>query len=70
MEGGNKAKSNDVVSVSAVRTRFGRPGGSLRDIDSYEGADIPMRRSSSLVRLICFSQDYDLSYQPIASIET
>jgi acetyl-CoA C-acetyltransferase len=37
------ASSNDVVIVSAVRTPFGRFGGSLRDIDYYELGAIPMR---------------------------
>ena len=37
------ANSNDVVIVSAVRTPFGRYGGSLRDIDYYELGSIPMR---------------------------
>jgi len=37
------ANSNDVVIVSAVRTPFGRFGGSLRDIDYYELGAIPMR---------------------------
>src|SRR4030067_3082805 len=35
--------NNDVVSVSGVRTPFGRFGGSLRDIDYYELGAIPMR---------------------------
>ncbi|HEY98570.1 MAG TPA: thiolase family protein, partial [Dehalococcoidia bacterium] len=34
---------NDVVIVSAVRTPFGRFGGSLRDYDYYELGAIPMR---------------------------
>ena len=37
------ANNNDVVIVSAVRTPFGRFGGSLRDIDYYELGAIPMR---------------------------
>ncbi len=37
------AGSNDIVIVSAVRTPFGRYGGSLRDIDYYELGAIPMR---------------------------
>jgi len=37
------ADKNDVVIVSAVRTPFGRFGGSLRDIDYYELGAIPMR---------------------------
>lgn len=34
---------NDVVIVSAVRTPFGRYGGSLKDYDYYELGAIPMR---------------------------
>jgi acetyl-CoA C-acetyltransferase len=37
------ADKNDVVIVSAVRTPFGRFGGSLRDFDYYELGAIPMR---------------------------
>jgi acetyl-CoA C-acetyltransferase len=37
------ANENDVVIVGAVRTPFGRFGGSLRDIDYYELGAIPMR---------------------------
>lgn len=37
------ANKNDVVIVSAVRTPFGRFGGSLRDIDYYEMGAISMR---------------------------
>jgi acetyl-CoA C-acetyltransferase len=37
------ANASDVVIVSAVRTPFGRFGGSLRDIDYYELGAIPMR---------------------------
>jgi acetyl-CoA C-acetyltransferase len=37
------ASDNDVVIVSALRTPFGRFGGSLRDIDYYELGAIPMR---------------------------
>ncbi|HJX12433.1 MAG TPA: thiolase family protein [Dehalococcoidales bacterium] len=37
------ADKNDVVIVGAVRTPFGRFGGSLRDIDYYELGAIPMR---------------------------
>ncbi len=35
--------ANDVVMVSAVRTPFGRYGGSLKDIDYYELGAIPMK---------------------------
>jgi acetyl-CoA C-acetyltransferase len=37
------ANDKDVVIVSAVRTPFGRYGGSLRDFDYYEIGAIPMR---------------------------
>jgi acetyl-CoA C-acetyltransferase len=37
------ANENDIVIVGAVRTPFGRFGGSLRDIDYYELGAIPMR---------------------------
>jgi acetyl-CoA C-acetyltransferase len=37
------ASNNDIVIVSAVRTPFGRFGGSLRDFDYYELGAIPMR---------------------------
>ncbi len=37
------ASNKDVVIVGAVRTPFGRFGGSLRDIDYYELGAIPMR---------------------------
>ena len=37
------ADKNDVVIVSAVRTPFGRFGGSLRDFDYYELGAVPMR---------------------------
>jgi acetyl-CoA C-acetyltransferase len=37
------ANDKDVVIVGAVRTPFGRFGGSLRDIDYYELGAIPMR---------------------------
>jgi acetyl-CoA C-acetyltransferase len=37
------ANENDVVIVAAVRTPFGRFGGSLRDFDYYELGAIPMR---------------------------
>jgi len=37
------ANKDDVVIVSAVRTPFGRFGGSLRDFDYYELGAIPMR---------------------------
>jgi acetyl-CoA C-acetyltransferase len=43
--------NNDVVIVSAVRTPFGRFGGSLRDIDYYELGAIPMREVLKRVNL-------------------
>ena len=42
---------NDVVIVSAVRTPFGRFGGSLRDIDYYELGAIPMGEVLNKVNL-------------------
>jgi acetyl-CoA C-acetyltransferase len=45
------ADKNDVVIVSAVRTPFGRFGGSLRDIDYYELGAIPMREVIKRVNL-------------------
>ncbi len=43
--------ANDVVIVSAVRTPFGRFGGSLRDFDYYELGAIPMREVLKRVNL-------------------
>lgn len=45
------ANSNDVVIVSAVRTPFGRYGGSLRDIDYYDLGAIPMKEVVSRVKV-------------------
>jgi len=42
---------NDVVIVSAVRTPFGRYGGSLRDLDYYELGAVPMKEVLSRVGL-------------------
>ncbi len=42
---------NDVVIVSAVRTPFGRYGGSLKDIDYYDLGAIPMREVLKRVNL-------------------
>ncbi|MBI4187070.1 MAG: thiolase family protein [Chloroflexi bacterium] len=42
---------NDVVIVSAVRTPFGRYGGSLKDIDYYDLGAIPMREVISKVKV-------------------
>jgi len=44
------ADNNDVVIVSAVRTPFGRFGGSLKDIDYYELGAIPMREVLARVK--------------------
>ena len=51
------ADKKDVVIVSAVRTPFGRFGGSLRDIDYYELGAIPMREV--LKRVNCAPEDVD-----------
>jgi len=45
------ASENDVVIVSAVRTPFGRYGGSLKDIDYYDLGAIPMREVLKKVNL-------------------
>jgi acetyl-CoA C-acetyltransferase len=45
------ANENDVVIVGAVRTPFGRFGGSLRDIDYYELGAIPMRELIKRARI-------------------
>lgn len=42
---------DDVVIVSAVRTPFGRYGGSLKDIDYYDLGAIPMREVLSRVKV-------------------
>ena len=42
---------NDVVIVSAVRTPFGRYGGSLKDIDYYDLGAIPMKEALRRVNL-------------------
>ena len=42
---------NDVVIVSAVRTPFGRYGGSLKDIDYYDLGAIPMREVLSKAKV-------------------
>ena len=49
MEDGNKVKSNEVVLISAVRTRSGKSVGLLRDIDYYERAAIPMKEVAKLI---------------------
>jgi len=45
------ANDNDIVIVSAVRTPFGRYGGSLRDIDYYDLGAIPMKEVLKKVNL-------------------
>jgi len=45
------ANDNDIVIVSAVRTPFGRYGGSLRDIDYYDLGAIPMTEVLKKVNL-------------------
>jgi acetyl-CoA C-acetyltransferase len=45
------ADKNDVVIVSALRTPFGRFGGSLKDIDLYDLGAIPMREVLKRVKL-------------------
>lgn len=45
------ANDNDIVIVSAVRTPFGRYGGSLKDIDYYDLGAIPMREVIKKVNL-------------------
>jgi len=45
------SRPKDVVIVSAVRTPFGRYGGSLKDIDYYDLGAIPMREVLSKVKL-------------------
>ena len=45
------ANKDDVVIVSAVRTPFGRYGGSLREIDYYDLGAIPMREVLSRVKV-------------------
>ena len=42
---------NDVVIVSAVRTPFGRYGGSLRDIDYYDLGAIPMKEVIGRIKI-------------------
>ena len=45
------ANKDDIVIVSAVRTPFGRYGGSLKDIDYYDLGAIPMREVLSKVKV-------------------
>jgi acetyl-CoA C-acetyltransferase len=48
--GFNKSK-DDIVCVSAVRTPFGRFGGSMRDIDIYDLGAIPMKNAMKRIGL-------------------
>ena len=45
------ANKDDIVIVSAVRTPFGRYGGSLKDIDYYDLGAIPMREVLSKAKV-------------------
>lgn len=45
-----KKNSNDIVCVSAVRTPFGRFGGSLKDIDIYDLGAIPMKNAMERIK--------------------
>lgn len=46
-----KKNSNDIVCVSALRTPFGRFGGSLKDIDIYDLGAIPMKNAMNRIKL-------------------
>ena len=46
----NKSK-DDLVCVSAVRTPFGRFGGSLKDIDIYDLGAIAMQNCMQRIKL-------------------
>jgi acetyl-CoA C-acetyltransferase len=46
-----KKNSNDIVCVSAVRTPFGRFGGSLKDMDIYDLGAIPMKNAMDRIKL-------------------
>ncbi len=46
-----RKSKDDLVCVSAVRTPFGRFGGSLRDIDIYELGAIAMRNAMERIKL-------------------
>jgi len=46
-----KKNSNDIVCVSAVRTPFGRFGGSLKDIDIYDLGAIPVKNAMDRIKL-------------------
>lgn len=46
-----KKSKNDIVCVSAVRTPFGRFGGSMRDIDIFDLGAIAMRHAMERINL-------------------
>ena len=46
-----KKKKDDIVCVSAVRTPYGRFGGSMRDIDIYDLGAIPMKNAMERINL-------------------
>jgi len=46
-----RKSNNDIVCVSAVRTPFGRFGGTMRDIDIYDLGSIPMKNSIERIKL-------------------
>ncbi|MDD5171019.1 MAG: thiolase family protein [Syntrophales bacterium] len=46
-----KKNKDDIVCVSAVRTPFGRFGGSMRDIDVYDLGAIPMKNAMERINL-------------------
>jgi acetyl-CoA C-acetyltransferase len=48
---GFKKSKDDIVCVSAVRTPFGRFGGSMRDIDVYDLGAIPMKNAMDRINL-------------------
>ena len=45
------ASKDDIVCVSAVRTPFGRFGGSMRDLDIFDLGAIPMKNAMSRINL-------------------
>ncbi|MFA7076927.1 MAG: thiolase family protein [Syntrophomonas sp.] len=46
-----KKKKDDIVCVSAVRTPYGRFGGSMKDIDIYDLGAIPMKNAMERINL-------------------
>jgi len=48
---GMKKNKDDIVCVSAVRTPFGRFGGSLRSIDIFDLGAIPMKNAMERIKL-------------------